>query len=67
MRDSKAEFQFLDFTSRKPKPDVPETSYEDYKSKLRAMRPVAYALLAFWLAVYAIVAWGMGWFDRWLS
>ena len=38
-----------------------EDSIEDYRSKLRAMRPIAYGLLAFWLALYVGIAFWAGW------
>lgn len=73
MRDSN-EFSFLDFgpPSRSPRPPTLQkidsaADYTDYRSKLRAMRPIAYALLAFWIATYTVIAYLAGWFDRWLS
>lgn len=76
MRDSKAEFQFLDFAPPKPIPRPADDSKkraaepvsavssdgsDDYRSKLRAMRPVAYGLLAFWIGLYVVVACFAGW------
>jgi hypothetical protein len=69
MHDLQAVFQKLD-TGHKaewhPRPPTLENfgsaaECEDPRSKLRAMRPVAYALLAFWIALYAGIAFWAGW------
>jgi hypothetical protein len=69
MHDLQAVFQKLDSCHKPtghPRPPTLENfgsaaECEDYRSKLRAMRPLAYTLLAFWIAVYAGIAVWAGW------
>jgi hypothetical protein len=71
MHDLQAVFQKLD-TGHKPtghpRPPTLEKiassgDCEDPGSKLRAMRPYAYAALAFWIGLYAVVAYFSGWLS----
>jgi hypothetical protein len=65
MRDSKAEFQFIDFATYTPTPDVPETSYNGLLSNLRATtaaeKAVLLAAAAVWLAWLWVLGYGLWW------
>jgi hypothetical protein len=69
MRDSKAEYQFLDFTrhERVPGPEKPSKSREESKSCASRADLGAIAMLAVACFAYSLIALAVGWFDRWLS
>lgn len=63
MRDSKAEFQFIDFARHKPIPDpLPEPS-EAELSKERATHRGALFMIAVAFLTYIGICWGMGWLS----
>lgn len=66
MRDSKAEFQFIDFAKYKPAPDVPETSFEGVLSNLRATTATEKAVLVAAAAVVLAWLWVLGYGLYWV-